>query len=169
MKKSSLLLLTILAFSTNSFAASNMLIPILKCTVTKEEIKKVKDSNSNISEGFIIMADFENIMARTTGPAVIIYSGTQVGATTERVTNDIGSASIGVFHGEVLSEDVNLKGEVFVGDLTTYNETYKSIDTVTVLVDEKSRAMKAEVKSVPKGSSTLASTYNYNCKSSGTN
>lgn len=166
MKKSSLLLLAVLSFSANTYAASNMLMPIIKCTVTKEEIKKAKEANSDISEGFTIMADFENLMTRTSGPAVIIHSDKHVGAVSEseRESSEIGSASTGTFHGKALNEDGNLSGVVFVGDLVTYNDTYKSVDTVTVSLDKKTNAMKAEVKSDPRGTSTYVSSIKYNCK-----
>lgn len=161
-----ILLLLALSCSASAFASSNMLIPILNCKLSNQDIAKITQEQSYASEGFTVLADLKDLAQGTNGRSVLVYSANQVGAVSsqEKSSSNIGSAELGTFIGSSIDREKGLQsGVVFEGDLVDYNYKYKSVSILTLKIDKKK--ITAQLKSEPKGESDYVSVSNYNCTS----
>ncbi len=160
------LISTILCAATTTFAGTNMMLPILKCNLSKADIQKIKDSRSHTSDSFTILADFESLVTSTNGKAILIDSDSRIGAEPSedrKLKTGIGSGSFGTFYGTQLQNEGIKSGIIFKGDLLIYNQVYKSQDVITLKISPDGKTIKAERKAEPKGTSGYVSISNYNC------
>ncbi|TNE97604.1 MAG: hypothetical protein EP326_11185 [Deltaproteobacteria bacterium] len=104
-----ILVTLLITFSANTFAQTNMILPLLHCE---------KDSNDSQSETetLTLMTDIESIFTRSISKAVIVMGTKEI---------NIHSSAFGTFDGSTIQEDQTFKGDIFKSDLVVYNHKIK--------------------------------------------
>lgn len=161
----------ILFLSTTSIAETNIFAPILKCNLSSESIKKVRENRNSVSDSFTILADFESVMDGTDGQAILIESDGWIGidpSTDQKMQTGIGGGLLGTFYGTQIQKDEFKNGVIFKGNVLSFKKKPISQDTVTLtVISADGKTAKAERKSEPKDESGYATLNSYDCKIGG--